>query len=148
MVSCSTLYVLCNNSLYSQDNVITVQEKGAEAINRAALDRGVDIIVMAETLVHSSCHLKFTNKNDTQASVLKQTSSDALCSKKCTSLVSGTRSPSWQDLETTTRDQQQELIKIKIKHQSIGGARSPFWLDLETTISGAQVPSWLDLETA
>ena len=39
-----------------------MQQKGAEGINRAALERGVDIIVTAEISVHISRRMKFTNK--------------------------------------------------------------------------------------
>ena len=62
MASCSTLCILCNKFLNSPDDVVTVQQKAAEGINRAALDRGVDIIVTAGISVHISCRIKFTNK--------------------------------------------------------------------------------------
>ena len=38
--------------------------EGAQGINRAALDRGVDIIATAGTLVHSSCHY-YSNSQQT-----------------------------------------------------------------------------------
>ena len=73
--------MLCNKSLNSPDDVVTVQQKGAEGINHAALELGVDIIVTAGISVHIFCRIKFTQKKDIQSSLLKQTSSNTLSSE-------------------------------------------------------------------
>uniref|UniRef100_UPI00358EB1D5 peptidyl-tRNA hydrolase 2, mitochondrial isoform X1 n=1 Tax=Myxine glutinosa TaxID=7769 RepID=UPI00358EB1D5 len=54
---------LCQRGLDCEETV-SVREKGAEGINRASAERGVDIRILAGTSVHKSCRVNHINKKD------------------------------------------------------------------------------------
>ena len=64
---------LCERDLDCEETVV-VQDKGAEGINRASIERGVKVRVEAGTRVHKTCRLNHINKKDIAISSKKDDS--------------------------------------------------------------------------
>ena len=65
---------LCQRDLDCEETVV-VREKGAEGINRASIERGVDIRVESGTSVHKTCRVNHINKKDIASSKKDRTDS-------------------------------------------------------------------------
>ena len=65
---------LCQRDLDCEETVV-VREKGAEGINRASIERGVDIRVESGTSVHKTCRVHHINKKDIASSKKDRTDS-------------------------------------------------------------------------
>ena len=72
--------IICNAPLSNSANIITLRVKGAEGVNTAAHERGVDIVVIACSCVHIKCRQKFTDKKD--ISLSRQCNEESSCTRK------------------------------------------------------------------
>lgn len=72
---------LCQRELDCEETVV-VREKGAEGINRASIERGVDVRVQAGNSVHKTCRVNHINKKDILISSKKDQTDSAQSVKR------------------------------------------------------------------
>ena len=72
--------IICNTPLSNSAYIVTLRVKGAEGVNTAAHERGVDIVVTAGSCVRITCRQKFTDEKD--ISLSRQRNEESSCTRK------------------------------------------------------------------
>jgi len=75
----------CERDLDCEETVV-LGDKGAEGVNRASIERGVEIRVEAGTRVHKTCRVNHIHKKDIAIASTKDDSARPVKSSTCVSL--------------------------------------------------------------